>query len=40
MIFHIDRGSYGNLPALYVTVTVIVFVVPLAAIAVFGRRVR
>jgi hypothetical protein len=40
MIFHVDRGSYGNLPALYVIVTVIVFVVPLAAIAVFGRRVR
>jgi hypothetical protein len=40
MIFHIDRGSYGNLPVLYVTVIVIVFAVPLAAIAVFGRRVR
>jgi hypothetical protein len=40
LIFPISRGSYGNLPALYVTVTVLVFVVPLAAIAVFGRRVR
>ncbi len=40
MIFQIDRGSYGNLPALFVVVSILVFVVPLAAIAVFGRRVR
>jgi hypothetical protein len=40
LIFHIERGSYGNLPALTVTAMAIGLVLPLAAIAIFGRRVR
>ena len=40
LIFHIDRGAYGNLPLLVVTAMIIAFVVPLAAIAILGRRVR
>ena len=40
LIFPVDRGAYGNLPALVVTATIIGFVLPLAVIAIFGRRVR
>jgi MFS family permease len=40
LIFPVDRGDYHNLPALVVVSSVIAFVLPLAAIAVFGRRVR
>ncbi len=40
LIFHIERGSYGNLPALTVVAMTIGFVLPVAAIAIFGRRVR
>ncbi len=40
LIFHIDRGAYGNLPLLVVTAMIIAFVVPLTAIAILGRRVR
>ena len=40
LIFHVDRGSYGNLPALVVTAYVVSLVLPLTAIVVFGRRVR
>jgi BT1 family len=40
MIFHIERGSYGNLPALTVVALAISFAVPMLAIALFGRRVR
>jgi hypothetical protein len=40
LIFHIDRGAYGNLPFLVVTAMIIAFVVPLTAIAILGRRVR
>jgi hypothetical protein len=40
LIFHVDRGSYANLPALVVTWVVLGFVLPMAAILAFGRRVR
>ncbi len=40
LLFPIERGSYGHLPALVVTVMTLGLVLPLAAIAVFGRRVR
>jgi hypothetical protein len=40
VIFQVDRGSYGNLPALVVAALTIAFVLPLAAIAIFGRRIR
>jgi hypothetical protein len=40
LIFHIERGVYGHLPALTVTAMTIGLVLPLAAVAVFGRRVR
>jgi hypothetical protein len=40
LFFQIDRGAYGNVPALVVTVMAVGLLLPLAAIAVFGRRVR
>jgi hypothetical protein len=40
IIFHVDRGSYANLPALVVTAYLVSLVLPLGAIAFFGRRVR
>src|SRR5262245_59965724 len=40
MIFHIERGSYANLPALTVTALAVGFILPVAAIALFGRHVR
>jgi hypothetical protein len=40
LIFNVDRGSYGNLPMLTVVAMTIGFALPLAAIAIFGRRVR
>jgi MFS family permease len=40
LTFHVERGAYANLPALTVTVMVISLVLPLAAIAAFGRRIR
>ena len=40
LIFHVDRGSYGNLPSLVVTAYIVAFLLPLTAIAVFGRRVQ
>jgi hypothetical protein len=40
MIFHVDRGAYGNLPILVVSAMIVAFIVPLAAIAILGRRVR
>jgi hypothetical protein len=40
LIFHIERGSYENLPALTVTSLVIGLVLPLSAILIFGRRMR
>ena len=40
LIFHVDRGSYANLPALVVTAYIVALVLPLTAIVVFGRRVR
>jgi hypothetical protein len=40
LVFHVDRGAYGNLRALVVTWVVIGFALPVAAILLFGRRVR
>jgi hypothetical protein len=40
LLFQIDRGAYGNLPALVVTVMTVAFLLPVAAIVIFGRRVR
>jgi len=40
LIFHVDRGSYGHLPSLVIAAYVVSFVLPLTAIAVFGRRVQ
>jgi len=40
ILFPVNRGDYHNLPVLAVVATVIGFVVPLAVIAIFGRRVR
>jgi BT1 family len=40
LIFQVDRGSYGNLPSLVIAAYVVSFVLPLTAIAVFGRRVQ
>jgi len=40
LIFHVDRGQYANLPKLVVAWVVIGFVLPMAAIVLFGRRVR
>jgi hypothetical protein len=40
LIFHIDRGVYANLPVLTVTAMAIGFLLPVAAIVMFGRRVR
>jgi hypothetical protein len=39
-IFPVDRGEYGNLPALVMVSLVISLVLPLCAILLFGRRVR
>jgi hypothetical protein len=40
LIFQVDRGSYANLPALTVVAMAIGFLLPVLAIALFGRRVR
>jgi hypothetical protein len=40
LIFHIERGSYANLPALTVVAILVGFVLPMAAILILGRRVR
>ena len=40
LIFHVDRGSYGHLPSLVIAAYVVSLVLPLMAIAVFGRRVQ
>ena len=40
LIFHIERGSYGALPALTVVAMTIGFLLPMAAILILGRRVR
>jgi hypothetical protein len=39
LVFHVDRGAYGNLLSLTLVATVIGVVVPLAAILAFGKRV-
>ena len=38
-IFHIDRGKYEELGPLLITVIVLNFVVPIAAIVLFGHRI-
>ena len=38
LLFHVDRGSYQNLPALTAAVLIIGFVVPVAGVLAFGRR--
>jgi hypothetical protein len=40
LVFQIDCGFHGNLPALVVTVLAVGLLLPLTAIALFGRRVR
>jgi hypothetical protein len=40
ILFPVNRGDYHNLPMLVVAASVIAVLLPLAAIAVFGRRVR
>jgi hypothetical protein len=40
LIFQIDRGAYANVPALVVTALAVGLLLPLGAIALFGRRVR
>ncbi len=39
-VFVVQRGMYGELPLLTVVVSIIGLVVPLAAIAVFGRNLK
>ncbi len=39
-LYVVERGAYDALPALYVTMLALKLVIPLAAIAVFGRKVR
>jgi len=39
LLFHVDRGAYGQLPALVLIATAIGIVVPLAVILAFGSRV-
>jgi hypothetical protein len=38
-IFVVGRGDYGELGQLLIAATVLSFVIPLAAIVIFGRRV-
>lgn len=40
ILFPVNRGDYHNLPILVVVATVLSLVIPLAVIALFGRRVR
>jgi BT1 family len=40
LIFPVDRGEYGNLPALVLTAMLISLVLPLCAVLLLGRRVR
>lgn len=40
MIFPVARGEYGNLPALLITALSLAFLIPMAAILLFGRRIR
>ena len=40
LIFPVNRGDYHNLPVLVVVASILSLVVPLAAISIFGRRVR
>jgi hypothetical protein len=38
LLFHVDRGSYGDLAALTIAAVIIGFVVPVAGIVAFGKR--
>jgi len=38
LLFHVDRGSYQNLPALTAAVLIIGFVVPVFGVLAFGKR--
>jgi len=38
-VFVVERGSYAELGPLLITATTLGFLVPVAAIALFGRRV-
>lgn len=40
ILFPVNRGDYHNLPILVVVASILSLVLPLAAIAIFGRRVR
>jgi hypothetical protein len=40
LVFHVDRGIYGNLPSLVATAYIVALALPLTAIVVFGGRVR
>ena len=40
ILFPVNRGDYQNLPTLVVVAIVISLILPLTAIAIFGRRVR
>jgi len=40
LVFHVDRGTYANLPTLMTVVLILGLVVPLTAILSLGRRVR
>jgi hypothetical protein len=37
-IFHVDRGSYANLPALTAAALLIGFIVPMIGVLAFGKR--
>lgn len=39
-LFVVERGSYGQLPALVVTVVVLAFLIPFLTIVALGRRIR
>jgi hypothetical protein len=40
LLFPVDRGDYANLPALVVATILVSMLLPLAAILLFGRRIR
>jgi hypothetical protein len=40
ILFPVNRGDYHNLPVLVVVASIISLVLPLAVIAIVGRRVR
>ena len=40
LVFVVGRGSYADLPALAITVSILGLAIPLAALVAFGRRIR